>query len=549
MIHRSILLIVLLGVLVACRAEQPNIIIITATSPASIQSDVVGAAPATSIIDTAASSEPTVVIPTATSLPPVNISLSPAPQQALSNPTPNATSPPVEIPSTHTVQAGDTLSGIATTYGVNLDTLLSVNELLDPNVLTVGQVVNLPQIPDQFTPNFKILPDSRLVRGPGSASFDVAVFVAQQPGYIRVATDTVTQNLDNGATFPQTETAAQIVNRVSLEYSVDPRLLLAILEFRAGYLSNPEPADFLIERPLVTAATAPSAEGLYDQLSWAANELNRAYYGWKYRGLVTLTFIDGSRQLYNPELNPGTIAVQYFLSLDDTPPAVWENEIAVQGLYSVYVQYFGDPFLNATEPLVPNNIQQPPLGLPFESGEQWRYTGGPHGGWGSGSAWSSLDFAPGEDSATGVLCFLSDQWITAIAPGIIARAGDGAVVLDLDGDGDEATGWTIMYLHLSDTGRVQAGIRVNTGDRLGRPSCAGGITTATHIHIGRRFNGEWLPADCQACLPQYQVPIFTLGNWQAVGIAGQYYQGFMRNGELQIQAEQGRETTINIISG
>ncbi|MEL7433728.1 MAG: LysM peptidoglycan-binding domain-containing protein, partial [Chloroflexota bacterium] len=342
----------LMWLLSACGQQQPTIIIITATSPAGIQPDT--AENATNII-TEPTSTPIVVVSTATPVQPASVSLSPAPQQPLSNPTPNATAQPAEIPSSHVVQPGDTLSGIASSYGVNLDTLLSVNELLDPNLLEVGQVVNLPAIPEQFTPNFKILPDSRLVRAPGSASFDVASFIAQQPGYIRVATDTVDSTLDNGARFPQITSSAEIVERVALEYSVDPRLLLAILEFRAGYLSNPQPAEFLQTRPLVTQATAPSVEGLYDQLSWAANELNRAYYGWKYRGLITLTFNDGTSQRFNPELNPATIAVQYLLSRDDTPPAVWQNEVGVGGLYSVYVQYFGDPFTNPVEPLVPAN--------------------------------------------------------------------------------------------------------------------------------------------------------------------------------------------------
>jgi murein DD-endopeptidase MepM/ murein hydrolase activator NlpD len=107
---------------------------------------------------------------------------------------------------------------------------------------------------------------------------------------------------------------------------------------------------------------------------------------------------------------------------------------------------------------------------------EWRYTGGPHGGWGSGSAWSSVDFAPSEDRPGGLFCYTSTTWITAIAPGVIARSNEGAVVLDLDGDGDESTGWTIMYLHISSEERVQAGIRVNAGDRIGHPSCEGGVS-------------------------------------------------------------------------
>ena len=537
----SRLIIGLFLTLTACVRDQPNIIIITATIPANAPELV---------------SQPTqapVVIATdvpATAVPQQTIVLSPVPAQALSNPTPNATPPPFDIPTSHIVQSGDTLSGIASIYGVNVDAILAANELLDPNFLSIGQEIVLPDAPEQYTSNFKIIPDSRLVRAPGSRNFDIANFVAIQPGYIRTVTDEVDVRIENAATLPTLESGARVIERVSLEYSVDPRILLAILEFRAGWLSNPQPREDLLIRPIVSEATAPTAEGLYKQLSWTANELNRAYYGWKYRGLATLTFEDNTRVLFNPELNPGTIAVQYMLGLDGTNPAIWQGEISAAGLYSVYAQYFGDPFIDAIEPLVPNDIQQPQLSLPFEAGDDWRYTGGPHGGWGSGSAWASLDFAPGEERPLdGAFCYISNQWITAAAPGIIARAGEGSLVLDLDADGDESTGWTIMYLHIASDGMAQQGIRVNAGDRVGRPSCAGGVSNATHIHIGRRFNGEWLPADCQSCLPSYQIPPFVLGGWTTIGIAGQYYQGFMQNGATQIQAEQGRETTINIISG
>jgi hypothetical protein len=35
---------------------------------------------------------------------------------------------------------------------------------------------------------------------------------------------------------------------------------------------------------------------------------------------------------------------------------------------------------------------------------------------------------------------------------------------------------------------------VKTGDRIGHPSCEGGAANATHVHIARRYNGEWIPA-------------------------------------------------------
>jgi LysM repeat protein len=60
-----------------------------------------------------------------------------------------AAAPPVEQAPvstflTHTVQSGDTVSGIAAAYGVTIEELLAVNDLADPNVLSLGQVLSIP---------------------------------------------------------------------------------------------------------------------------------------------------------------------------------------------------------------------------------------------------------------------------------------------------------------------------------------------------------------------------------------------------------------------
>ncbi len=500
--------------------------------------------------------QPEVIVITATFLPPAEtaaeIQQSPVPDQQPIIPTSDPTRPvtEAETPREHTVQSGDTLYGIATRYNLSLNTLIAANDIANPDILTVGQVIQIPGAPDQQTNGFKIIPDGRLVRGPGSSSFDIAAFINQQPGHIRIATDEVTIRLATGSGLNETLAAAQIIERVSLNYSVDARLLLALLEYSAGWLSNPNLPDELQAHPLISeeASAGFDRSGLYKQLTWAANELNKGYYGWRYRGWTALEFNDGLRLRYAPGLNAGTVAIQYFLSRNDTFDT-WAVQIAADGFYSTYFAYFGDPFIDAVEPLVPPAVQQPLLTLPFNSGETWYFTGGAHGGWGSGSAWSAIDFAPPDDREDGdPFCYISEHWTTAIAPGIIARSERGVVVLDLDGDGDEATGWTIVYLHLATTGRVPAGTQVDTGDNLGRPSCEGGFSTATHMHIARRYNGEWIPVYCHQCAPGQERPPLVISDWTVIGLQNQEYEGYMeKDGEQRI-ANQGRTDPANQLS-
>jgi murein DD-endopeptidase MepM/ murein hydrolase activator NlpD len=136
------------------------------------------------------------------------------------------------------------------------------------------------------------------------------------------------------------------------------------------------------------------------------------------------------------------------------------------------------------------------MSLPFTGKQPWTFTGGPHTAWGAGAPLAAVDFAP-----PGVKgCDASTQMATALASGVVSRSEPGIVVLDLDGpdgpaDGDERTGWVIFYLHVRTDGRVAAGTRLKNGDPLGYPSCEGGEATGTHIHIARKYNGEWIPAD------------------------------------------------------
>jgi LasA protease len=42
---------------------------------------------------------------------------------------------------------------------------------------------------------------------------------------------------------------------------------------------------------------------------------------------------------------------------------------------------------------------------------------------------------------------------------------------------------------------VKSGTKLKVGDPIGRPSCEGGHSTGTHVHIARKYNGEWIPSD------------------------------------------------------
>jgi LasA protease len=436
----------------------------------------------------------------------------------LNSPTPDA---PRTLPTArlgmdqYEVTVGDTLGSIAQEYGISLEALMQSNGLIDPNLLSVGQFLTIPApLPGEEGPDFKIIPDSELVYGPSSTIFNINEYIQQKGGYLASYSEEVGGEVLSGT---------EIIVRVSQNYSVNPRLLLALLDHQSGWVTQANPVNTLYPLGL----SGEWLEGLYLQLTWGADTLNRGYYLWRANALSTWVLADGNIIPIDPTINAGTAGVQHFFSkLDGLFD--WQGDVTAFGLFQSYFFLFGNPFDYAIEPLLPPNLQQPFLQLPFEPGSVWSFTGGPHGGWDSGSAWAALDFGPPGESAG---CTSSDAWVVAVSDGWIIRTGNGVVMQDLDGDGFEQTGWVVFYMHIEDRDRILSLSYAYAGDRIGHPSCEGGMSNGTHLHLARKYNGEWIPADGN--LP------FRLDGWRSSG-NGVEYDGFLTRGDLQIEAWDGR---------
>jgi LasA protease len=210
-------------------------------------------------------------------------------------------------------------------------------------------------------------------------------------------------------------------------------------------------------------------------------------------------------------------------AIDDTFEQ-WQQDVGPDGFIATYQKLFGNPF-KYTATIVPPNLQQPTLTLPWPVGETWYYTGGPHGGWVSGSGWAAIDFTPPDQSG----CLPSSDWVVAAAPGLVMRSETGEVLVDLDGDGHEQTGWDFLYMHIADEDRVAVGTQLQAGDHIGHPSCTGGAANATHVHLARRYNGEWIPA--AGPLP------LVLDGWRVTGQATEYDGGLIKGDQAKVACE------------
>ncbi len=379
-------------------------------------------------------------------------------------------------------QSGDTLPALAGHFNTTVEEIRSANSILPQDVSTLP--IGLPlKVPIYYQPfwgsAFQILPDDAFVNGPSQIGFNIQEFMQNLPGWLNNYHEYAAGEVRDGSS---------IVEYISTYYSISPRLLLALIEYQSKGLSQ--------------SGTGPSSEyplgienkfyrSFYQQMILAANALNDGFYGWRTGRTRSFDHVDGTVEYPDPWQNAATVGLQLFFARTLDLPN-YQIAIHGEGFLKTYKGLFGDPWESSVSQ-IPGSLHQPAMLLPFPVTSTWVLTGGPHTGWGSGgNPWAALDFAPPLVAGG---CQEADQFATAVADGVIARVGTAVVVLDLDGDGDERTGWTVLYLHVKSVDLPLLGTQLRSGDLIGRPSCEGGTATGTHVHIARKFNGEWIAAD------------------------------------------------------
>ncbi|HEY5158744.1 MAG TPA: hypothetical protein VII93_12345 [Anaerolineales bacterium] len=425
-------------------------------------------------------------------------------------------------------QSGDNLQAVALHFGVEVSEITSIMDLPTTGLLNPNTTLVIPNrlAQEATTPSTQIIPDSEVVYSANAVGFDFAGYIHNAGGKLSTYSEAYSSIISTGS---------EDIQRMAFGSSISPRILLALIEYYTGWVRGPAKAGVDETYPL--GYHDPNYTGLYQQMRLIVRELLAGYYGWRGGTVTELTFPDGSKLRLAPDLNAGTVALEYLFSqhLNQTE---WLQAIDPNtGFPKLFSSMFGDPWERAQifGPLFPPDLTQPTLTLPFEPGKLWSLTGGPHPAWEQESAWAALDFAPAMSQSG---CVESDAWVVAVAPGEIVRSDAGYVVLDLDRDGFEETGWDVLYLHIATKERIPVGRLVNAGDRIGHPSCEGGEATGTHVHIARKYNGEWVAAGDP--LP------FVMSGWTAhAGDAP--YKGTLTKGDQTITANQTASGNSHII--
>ncbi len=426
---------------------------------------------------------------------------------------------PVYAPGTlvdYHAQSGDTLPYLAWRFGCTEREILFHNPEIPQDVSTLP--ANFPmKMPIYYIPfwgsRFQIIPDAMFVNGPESIGFDIQAFLDSTPGWFKNY---------HGIVNYKSMNAAEVIRYYATQYSLNPKLLLAFIEYQSAALSQPK---WLIHPEKGFLGFDEANQSFEAQLNYAVKRLTDHFYGYLSRKNAQMTHEEGIIENIDPWQNAASAALQLiFAELYDFE--AYQLAIGTDGFARTFRGMFGDPW-QKEHAFIPGSLRQPELKLPFAESERWVFSSGPYPTVGSGEAWVAVDFAPFTREFS---CSLSGKFVLAVADGVIVRSEGHQVVLDLDGDGDERTGWVIVYSQIASSDRVKAGEELKAGDRIGRPSCDGGGASYARVQITRKFNGQWIPAG-ESDLPM------TLSNW-VVTEGEQIRQGWLTRDEITISASK-----------
>jgi hypothetical protein len=179
---------------------------------------------------------------------------------------------------------------------------MQANGLNESSILSIGTVLEIPPIEADPNPgsSFKIIPDSELVFGPASAQFDMPAFLQEQGGYLANYSQEVDGEFLSGDHYaPQ-------------NYSVNPRLLLALLEYRTvgfRYRSQNVIIHWFFDDYMRAAGRLPGQLITQSLLLLACGAIS------------SLPLTDGTYAA-RPDHQYGTAGIQYFLSSNNRPSGI-----------------------------------------------------------------------------------------------------------------------------------------------------------------------------------------------------------------------------------
>lgn len=287
------------------------------------------------------------------------------------------------------------------------------------------------------------------------------------------------------------QSLADLLVRTSALYSINPKILLTLLEQQSSLLSTPDPT----EEQMTYAMGFPEGSGLYNQFSLAAFELRLALRDYAVNVAAgtfpALVFEDGSQQAVPADISLTRYALSRVLARTTTPDQL---AASLSTFHATYTRLFDDPLLPPTDWPPP---AEPFLTLPMdrlikvtsffdhdtpllhENGEVTSY-------WGRADVDFPYDGHPGWDYG-----MKPPDIVLAAADGTVVFAGNSSDGCDTIARAviiDHHNGYRTLYWHL-DSIAVETGQEIPRGTPLGVAGDTG-CAQGPHLHFQVQYLGR-----------------------------------------------------------
>lgn len=241
----------------------------TPTPPGGIATTAVSPSPAPDVV----TSVPDVFIPLPSETPVIEFAPTPTSllEAFVTQPATNTSEPPTPTFDSDTIlyyaQSGDWLPEVASRFGVSLNEIASPKFLPEIGYVDQGTLLIIPNRIDktlEYTSGLPMIPDSEVVYSATALDFNIEEYVTNAGGYLA----SYRQYL--GTTAWTSGSAG--IKRLAYENSVNPRLLLAVLDYEAQWVRGKPISEFRTKYPM--GYENYQNVGMFGQLTWAINQLS-----------------------------------------------------------------------------------------------------------------------------------------------------------------------------------------------------------------------------------------------------------------------------------